>query len=181
MGARSVKWLNKIILSESESKSHWQVNDYKMLSPSIKDLKNADFNRIRAIQESSVQSGICEPAEGAVIRREKDGSQSIRVKGYAYSGGGNDIDRVLVSIDGGKSWSEARLKKYEDRPLYKCWSWTLWELDVPLPKEATSQQIEIVCVATDSSGNTQPESVKSIWNARGLMNNSWHRVHVKLA
>lgn len=103
---------------------------------------------------------------------------TIRVKGYAYSGGGNDIDRVVVSLDGGKTWSEASLKKFENRPLYKCWSWTLWELDVQVPKDKS--EIELVCVATDSNGNTQPESVKSIWNARGLMNNSWHKVHVKL-
>lgn len=29
VGARSVKWLNKVIVSNEESKSHWQKNDYK--------------------------------------------------------------------------------------------------------------------------------------------------------
>ncbi len=29
VAARSVKWLTKITLSNEESKSHWQQNDYK--------------------------------------------------------------------------------------------------------------------------------------------------------
>jgi sulfite oxidase len=29
IGARSVKWLSKVVLSNEESKSHWQQNDYK--------------------------------------------------------------------------------------------------------------------------------------------------------
>ncbi len=57
------------------------------------------------------------------------------------------------------------------------WSWTLWELEVDIPTDKT--ELEIVCVASDSQHNTQPESVKSIWNARGLMNNSWHRINIQ--
>jgi len=44
VGARSVKWLSKIIVSSKESSSFWQQNDYKLLSPSIKNLKEADFS-----------------------------------------------------------------------------------------------------------------------------------------
>jgi len=29
VGARNVKWLGKIIVSDEESSSHWQRNDYK--------------------------------------------------------------------------------------------------------------------------------------------------------
>ena len=37
-----------------------------------------------------------------------------------------------------------------------------------------------MCVATDSAHNTQPEGYKAIWNARGLMNNAWHKIHINL-
>ena len=33
---------------------------------------------------------------------------------------------------------------------------------------------KIVSKAVDESGNTQPESIESIWNIRGLCNNSWY-------
>jgi sulfite oxidase len=116
IGARSVKWLSKIVISERESASHWQVNDYKLLSPTIKDLKQANFSQIKAIQESSVLSAICEPRNGAKINTTHN--EKVRVKGYAFSGGGRAIDRVLVSADNGKTWSDARLSSF-DAPLYR--------------------------------------------------------------
>lgn len=30
VGARNVKWVTKVVASESESDSHWQQNDYKV-------------------------------------------------------------------------------------------------------------------------------------------------------
>ena len=115
VGARSVKWLNKIVVSGIESPSHWQQNDYKLLSPSIKNLKNADFSKFRAVQESPVQSAICEPANGAQIRKTKT---NFRCKGYAFSGAGRSIESVLVSTDDGKTWKNAQIKQF-DSPLYR--------------------------------------------------------------
>lgn len=115
IGARSVKWLGKILLSKKESKSFWQLNDYKVLPPNVKNLKEADFSKLRAIQESPITSAICQPAEENVIKRENG---KFTAKGYAFSGGGNDVLNVLVSIDNGKNWKQATLHKFE-RPLYK--------------------------------------------------------------
>ena len=38
----------------------------------------------------------------------------------------------------------------------------------------------LTCKATDESFNTQPESAKGIWNLRGILNNSWHTINVKM-
>jgi len=173
VGARSVKWLKKIVVSSKESSSFWQQNDYKMLSPSIKDLKQADFSLYKACQESPVQSAICEPVEGAKISTD---SETFTVKGYAFSGGGKSIESVIVSLDDGKTWKNAKLNTIE-RPLYRSWAWTLWELEVDIP--AGKSSVEVLCVATDSDQNTQPETPISIWNARGLMNNAWHKIKVE--
>jgi sulfite oxidase len=115
IGARSVKWLSKIILSNEESKSHWQQKDYKLLPPSVNNLNEANFSHSKAIQECPIQSAITEPAEGAVIKKE---NETFKIKGYAYSGGGNSIDTVRVSLDDGKTWQQATLKKL-DQPLYR--------------------------------------------------------------
>lgn len=50
---------------------------------------------------------------------------------------------------------------------------------MPLPKDHKGK-VEIVCKAVDSSHNVQPENVEGIWNHRGLLNNSWHRVTVNV-
>ena len=36
-------------------------------------------------------------------------SAPVTVQGYAYSGGGREIIRVDVSLDGGKNWDQAEL------------------------------------------------------------------------
>ena len=41
-------------------------------------------------------------------------------------------------------------------------------------------KIQFVCKAVDSSYNQQPENVHTLWNLRGILNNSWHRVDVKV-
>jgi sulfite oxidase len=37
---------------------------------------------------------------------------------------------------------------------------------------------ELVCRSFDSSGATQPADPREVWNAKGYMNNCWHRVSV---
>lgn len=63
--------------------------------------------------------------------------------------------------------------------LCRNWAWTLWRASVPVP-EGKADQIKLVCKAVDSDYNTQPESPDAIWNLRGVLNNAWHEVHVKI-
>ncbi|RWS17559.1 putative sulfite oxidase-like protein [Dinothrombium tinctorium] len=172
VGARNVKWLGRIVLSDEESHSHWQRNDYKGFSPNV-DWDTVDFDKAPAIQDLPVQSAICKPANGEVLRRDKNGC--IKVEGYAWSGGGRKIVRVDVSADGGKNWTVANLKQ-EATPLNRTYSWTLWEVNLPI-KEGNAQ---LICKAIDSAYNGQPETVPPIWNLRGVLSNAWHRVNVQV-
>ncbi|XP_064473334.1 sulfite oxidase-like [Ornithodoros turicata] len=172
VGARNVKWLGRITLSEVESNSHWQKGDYKGFCPSV-DWDTVDFDSAPAIEELPVTSAVCYPSDGSTVR-----GQTIQVKGYAWSGGGRKIVRVDISADGGRTWKAAKLKS-EDTSLTRAWAWTLWEIDVPIPEGA--EKLEIVSKAVDSSYNTQPDTTENIWNLRGVLNNAWHRVTYKVA
>ncbi|XP_061688358.1 sulfite oxidase, mitochondrial isoform X1 [Syngnathoides biaculeatus] len=179
VGARNVKWLSKITVSADESASHWQQNDYKGFSPAT-DWDTVNFKSAPAIQELPVQSAITVPANGAVVSRA---DEEVTVKGYAWSGGGREVVRVDVSLDGGKTWQVAQLRSGDrgqapepSPPPGRAWAWKLWELTAPLPPEA--QQLEIVCKAVDNSYNMQPDTVAPIWNLRGVLSNAWHRVKV---
>lgn len=181
VGARNVKWLGKIIVSDEESKSHWQQNDYKGFSPST-DWDTVDYKSAPAIQELPVQSAITVPAEGAVVDR---GDEEVTIKGYAWSGGGREVVRVDVSIDGGHTWKIAQLKRSDKGPEAEtapppgqAWAWKLWELTVPLPDDA--KEMDIVCKAVDSSYNMQPDTILPIWNLRGVLSNAWHKVKVRI-
>ena len=48
-GARSVKWVRRVIASREESASHWQQRDYKSFSPSV-DWDTVDWSSAPAIQ-----------------------------------------------------------------------------------------------------------------------------------
>ena len=175
VGARNVKWLNKIVLSDTESQSHHQQEDYKTFNPST-DWDTVNWNSSRAIQETPVTSAINEPINGSTVDED---DEDVTVKGYAWSGGGQGIIRVDVSVDGGKSWVSAELTNGKQK-LHREWSWTLWEVTVPIPKQHNGR-LNIVCKAVDTSHNTQPESPNSIWNLRGMCNNSWSRVHINVS
>lgn len=175
VGARNVKWVNKVVISKEESHSHWQRNDYKGFNPSV-DWNNVNFDKSAAIQQLPVNSAICEPSDGSTI--EPDAEEAI-IKGYALSGGGRGIVRVDVSADGGKTWHEAELNQCKDQTLYKMWAWTLWEAVVPLPPNHGGSA-QIICKAIDSSYNVQPDGVEGIWNLRGCLVNPWHRIKIHI-
>jgi sulfite oxidase len=172
VGARQVKWLTTIKLSQEESSCHWQQNDYKGFHSSI-DWHNVDFKCVPAIMELPVQSAICEPIGETELEEDAD---EVTVKGYAYSGGGRGIVRVDVSIDGGKTWNAAVLNQPK-QPLYKTFAWTFWEATLPIP-ENHDGKVKIICKAVDTSYNVQPDNVEGIWNLRGVLSNAWHRIQV---
>lgn len=174
VGARNVKWLSRIVLSDVESSSLWQQKDYKLFPPSI-DISTVDYSSSTPIQEMPVQSAICSPIPGSSVKAS-DGF--VTVKGYAWSGGGRGISRVHVSVNGGSQWHSAELET-ANQEYNKKWAWTLWEVSVPIPDGHTGL-LDICCKATDSACNQQPDSVGPIWNFRGLSNNAWHHVQIKI-
>ena len=102
---------------------------------------------------------------------------NVAVKGFAWSGGGRGIVRVDLSIDGGVTWHEAELGEGAEQHPSQAWAWTFWSAELPLPSDTKSgERVQVICKATDAAYNTQPENAAPIWNARGLNNNSWHRV-----
>ncbi len=120
-------------------------------------------------------------------------STPVAVAGYAYSGGGREIARVDVSVDGGRTWDQAELLDHKTRPTdddggrnvvargRPDWSWKRWRyVGVMLDGQADKQPPEVVCKAVDSAYNTQPERHDGIYNVRGNLATAWHRVQVPL-
>lgn len=173
VGVRNVKWLTKINLSSEEAKGPWQRSmAYKGFGPSVKSIENIDVENITSLQEQPVQSCITMPYNNKLLLA----GTTETIKGYAYSGGGRGIVRVDVSADGGDTWQTATLGAGSEQSQDRAWAWTFWECDVQVPKEG-KKKIEVICKATDASYNVQPDSIKGIWNLRGINNNAWHRVN----
>jgi len=78
----------------------------------------------------------------------------------------------------GKTWHTANLTEDLQVKQGRYWSWTLW--NVELPVEKNSDGIEIWAKAVDSAYNVQPENFENIYNIRGLLCNAYHKVTIKL-
>lgn len=175
IGARSVKWLDSISVTADECQGFFMQRDYKMFPPSV-DWDNINWSTRRPQMDFPVQSAICSLRDVDTVKPGK-----VKISGYALSGGGRGIERVDVSIDGGKTWLEAN--KYQrpgvqyiaDDPENDKWAWVLFEITVDI-----NQNTEIVAKAVDSAANVQPANVEEIWNLRGILNTSWHRVKVRV-
>lgn len=139
VAARSVKWLNHITLSDEESPSQWQRKDYKCFGP---NQTKVDWESAPAIQELPVQSAITGVKLGDWKASDESTSsdspaKEVALNGYAYSGGGRSVIRVDVSLDDGKTWSQAHLLP-DEAPKFdgKSWSWKRWTFNGAVPLEA---------------------------------------------
>ncbi|KAI3832127.1 hypothetical protein MKX03_001489 [Papaver bracteatum] len=143
-----------LLAYEMNGEGFFMQKDYKMFPPSV-NWENINWSSRRPQMDFPVQITI--------------------------SGGGRGIERVDISIDGGKTWVEASRYQKPGMPYIaddiSCdkWAWVFFEAKVEIPKNA-----EMVAKAVDTSGNVQPERVVVIWNLRGINNTSWHRVQVRV-
>ncbi len=163
IGARSVKWLGSITLQEEPSSNYYQTHAYKLFPPQVEE-ETADWEKGVMLGELSVNSVICQPTDEETVP-----VGPVSVRGYAITGGERSVERVDVSMDGGESWVTADLLEGNEP-----WAWRFWEASV----ELDPGQHEIVVRAWDAAANTQPELSEQIWNFKGYMDNSWHRVKV---
>lgn len=163
IGARSVKWLGKIVVSDRPSPNHYLASAYKIVTEGSK-LEWAEAGPLYAFPINSV---ICTPSAGAKLK-----AGLVRVTGYALPNGrpGRTISRVQLSADGGRSIVEAKITSPK-----REYCWSLWQADV----KVTPKTKELIVRAGDSAGDVQPKSVK--WNMKGYMYNAWHRVPVSVS
>ena len=71
-----------------------------------------------ACYQQSLQSAIVKPAHGERLSLSGKGclDGTYSVEGYAFNGGGDLVDRVELSLDGGKTWRYC-FRKFVDSPL----------------------------------------------------------------
>jgi sulfite oxidase len=163
IGARSVKWVERITLQDHPSDNYFQATAYRLL-PADADPAVAGPGDGLSLSAIAINAAILHPREGAVLS-----AGAAEVTGYAFAGDGRGVARVDVSTDGGRSWRQADLGE-EAGP----WAWRQWCAVIDIPPGQT----EIIVRAWDRSAATQPESPAHLWNPKGYFNNSWARVQV---
>ncbi|KXS18993.1 hypothetical protein M427DRAFT_95808 [Gonapodya prolifera JEL478] len=179
VGGRQVKWLKRVVISDKPSPSwfHWHDN---LRERFLFERERPFFIEVNFTNHPQRHFApvITHPTHDASIDiKTLPGNRRVEFKGYAYSGGGNKVTSVEVSLDGGMNWSGAK-SVYVGGPRHgnKWWGWCHWSFSCELWRLLRCS--EVVVRAVDAAGNRQPENVE--WNLMGMMNNSLYRVQVVL-
>jgi sulfite oxidase len=160
IGARSVKWLERIEVRSRPWQGYFQRVVYRLLAEDQTPSPGAGM----PLGLVALNADVLSPADGEAVA-----AGPVEVRGYAFAGGERHVARVDVSLDRGRTWAQAELLEDLGR-----WAWRHWQTTV----ELAPGEHEIVVRAWDSSAATQPEDEAALWNPKGYVNNA--RPHVRV-
>lgn len=163
IGARSVKWLDRITVQDRPSENFFQSVAYRLLPPQVDP--TADAGAGLPLGPVALNSDVLVPDDGAEVP-----AGPTEVRGYAVAGDDRGVARVDVSCDGERSWQQAELDTPRDP-----WAWWLWRAVVDVPPG----EVRITARAWDTTAAAQPEHERHLWNPKGYVNNAWARVRVR--
>ncbi len=160
-GVNNIKYIKRLAFTTTESDARIMSHGYRLSPPG----GSGDPSQ-PSVQEMTIKSWINSPhPESGELR-----SGQLQVHGVAF-GGLHGVKRVEVSVDGGKSWRDARLVG----PDLGKYAWRQFALPVKL---GAGTHV-VASRATDTRGNVQPET--RLENQGGYNNTSWldHAVKVQ--
>ena len=161
IGARSVKWLQRIEVRSTPWDGYFQQVVYRLLPEDGTPAPGAGM----PLGLVALNADVLSPADGETVT-----AGPVEVRGYAFAGGERHVARVDVSLDGGAGWSQAELLDDLGR-----WAWRHWRITLDL----APGDHEILVRAWDSSAATQPEDEAALWNPKGYVNNARPRIRVR--
>ena len=162
IGARSVKWVDRITVQDAPSDNYFQATAYRLL-PAEADPKSAGPGDGLPLAAIALNADILTPDDHATVT-----AGTVAVRGYAYAGDDRTVARVDVSADDGQTWVQA------DLDGTSTWAWQHWHTSLDLAPGAHA----ITARAWDSTGASQPELAVHLWNPKGYINNSWAHITV---
>jgi sulfite oxidase len=160
IGARSVKWLERIEVRSEPWSGYFQHVVYRLVPADGRAGQGVGM----PLGLVALNSDVLSPRDGATVA-----AGPVEVRGYAFAGGDRYVARVDVSVDGGTSWTQAELLDNLGR-----WAWRHWRSTFDLgPGDH-----ELLVRAWDSSAATQPDDEAGLWNPKGYVNNA--RPHIRI-
>jgi sulfite oxidase len=161
IGARSVKWLERIEVRSAPWDGYFQHVAYRLLPENGAPGPGEGM----PLGLVALNADVLAPADGDTVR-----AGAVEVRGYAFAGGERHVARVDVSVNRGAAWTQAELLDDLGR-----WAWRHWRITLDL----APGDHEILVRAWDSSAATQPEDEAALWNPKGYVNNARPRIRVR--
>ena len=159
-GVNNVKYVKNLAFTENQTDAKIQASGYRVRDVGVKGAPDQP-----SMWEMNVKSWVTAPLDSGRTGRNM-------IYGVAF-GGTVALEKVDVSVDGGKTWKQARFLGPDLGP----YAWRPFVLAADMP----AGEHRIVSRATDVRGNTQPEG--RIENERGYGHNGWsdHGVTVAIS
>ncbi len=164
-----VKMLTEITVLE-----HYQKSFFMDVAYTVPDndcecvVSGSDFEyKRKPIASMKVKSVIGYPSSDAAIKK----GSKVKITGVAFDQG-KGIKEVMISLDGGKSWSAAKLAAETGKYAFRLWTYE-WDAK-------TKGDFSIMARAINRIGNIQPQVDEIGWNAGGYQYNAVDVVNVKI-
>ncbi|HKJ60979.1 MAG TPA: sulfite oxidase [Hyphomicrobiales bacterium] len=163
-GSCSQKWLKRIQRRDVVHDGPKMTGTaYRVPGHPVSAGEEVPAEDFQIIERMPVKSLVTFPANGAAT------GMTTEVRGHAWSGD-RTVDKLDISIDFGATWQSATL----DAPVDNG-AWQNWRANVTFPQ---SGYYEVWARAIDSAGVSQPFAIA--WNPKGYLNNSMHRVGLRV-
>jgi len=165
-GSCSQKWLKRIQMRDVVHDGPKMTGTaYRVPNRPVAPGEKVETKDFEIIHSMPVKSLITSPQSGQTAS-----GRTLEVRGHAWAGD-RTVQKMEVSIDFGATWMEAKL----DAPV-NPYAWQNWRASVTFPQAG---YYEVWARATDSAGVAQPHAIA--WNPKGYLNNSMHRISVRIA
>jgi DMSO/TMAO reductase YedYZ molybdopterin-dependent catalytic subunit len=159
-GSASVKWVARIEALAAPLKGPYMDESYRIPRHPVEPGGRMPPDAA-STEGWPVKSIITHPGPNAKYAAGKP----VLVAGKAWAGE-NDVARVELSFDEGRTWQRAELNPAGDKYEWRTFSYAY------TPR--TPGYLTVLARATDDAGRTQP--LASAWNPLGYFWNGWHRV-----
>ena len=162
-----IKWLTSISVLDKAHDGFWMTRAYRHPGKAVAPGTVVPPEQMQPVTSLRVKSVIAAPLDGSQLVNGKP----VTIRGVAWSGDAGPLTVVEVSVDGGRNWKPATLRR-DQRTEF---GWRQWEYGWTPSREA---YYTILARARDGAGNAQPFDQE--WNPSGYAWNVVPRVGVNV-
>lgn len=169
-GTMHIKWVTGLRFESTETDNHNHIPRYRVPRRPIKpgSAIKYTFRNSRPSWRMKLKSVVLSPEPAAQL----PAGRKTTIRGVAFNDGKARIDSVLLSVDGGVSWTRTKLEVPKSR-----YAWYRWSHQLTLA--AGSHQIWTRAV--DSLGRSQPLDGSIHWNPSGYEWNGVEKISVRVS
>ena len=166
-GDSSTKWVTSIRVLDREHDGFWMKRAYRHPGKAVAPGTLVAPEQMQPVTSLRIKSVIAGPTEGEFLRV----GTPVLIRGTAWSGDAGPVEAVDVSVDGGRRWSPAALRR-DQRTRF---GWRQWEFNWTPSQDA---YYTVLARARDAAGNIQP--LDQEWNPSGYGWNVVPRVRINV-